>query len=337
MAASVGDVTYPEFSLLWHSPAIREVRAHIARLAKSSVSVVIYGESGTGKELAARDIHALSARSQHPFITVNCGAIPENLMESEFFGARRGAFAGAIEDRSGFFHAAHGGTLFLDEVAELTVAMQVKLLRVIQEGKVRKLGGAREEVVDVRILSATHRNLAHEVQKNHFRQDLYYRLNVIEFQLPPLRVRRDDIPLLCETFLRRQESVLGKMTISPDALAILATHDYPGNVRELQNVLERASAFATHGQITADDLVLGPSTWLGSSNIVNHASSSLAEPVMGDKLLSFPEKVKVFERQIILQALRESRYRQTRTARVLGISLHQLRYRMQRLHIHEFD
>ncbi|MFN5445060.1 MAG: sigma-54 interaction domain-containing protein [bacterium] len=337
MPVSVADVAYPEFSLLGQSSAIREARAHIARLAKSSVSVVIYGESGTGKELAARDIHALSARSQHPFITVNCGAIPDNLMESEFFGARRGAFTGAVEDRSGFFHAAHGGTLFLDEVAELPVAMQVKLLRVIQEGKVRKLGGAREEAVDVRILSATHRNLAHEVQNNHFRQDLYYRLNVIELRLPPLRERRDDIPLLCETFLRRQESVMGKMKISPDALAILVAHDYPGNVRELQNVLERASAFATQGQINADDLMLGPSTWLGSSKCINHASSAMDEPIVDDKLLSLPEKVRVFEREIILQALRESRYKQTRTAHVLGISLRQLRYRMQRLHIHDFD
>ncbi len=227
--------------------------------------------------------------------------------------------------------------MFLDEVAELPVAMQVKLLRVIQEGKVRKLGGAREEAVGVRILSATHRNLAHEVQQNHFRQDLYYRLNVIELQLPPLRDRRDDISLLSETFLRRQESVPGKMTISPDALATLVAHNYPGNVRELQNVLERASAFATQGQITADDLMLGPSTWLGSSKIVNHANSAMAEPVVGYKLLSLPEKVRVFEREIILQALRESRYRQTRTAHVLGISLRQLRYRMQRLHIHDFD
>jgi two-component system response regulator PilR (NtrC family) len=336
-AAVADDVAPPDFSLLGQSAAMRAVRAQIVKLAKSSVSVVIYGESGTGKELAARDIHALSTRSHHPFITVNCGAIPENLMESEFFGARRGAFTGAVEDRSGFFHAAHGGTLFLDEVAELPVAMQVKLLRVIQEGKVRKLGGAREEAVDVRILSATHRNLAQEVQHHRFRQDLYYRLNVIELQLPPLRDRRDDIALLCDAFLRRQESALGKITISAEAHALLMEHDYPGNVRELQNVLERASAFATQRQIMADDLMLGPSTWLRSSNPVNHADHEAGVPVVGDTLATLPEKVRLFERELILRALRECRYRQTRTARVLGISLRQLRYRMQRLNIHEFD
>lgn len=331
------DVASPDFSLLGQSAAIRAVRAQIAKLANSSVSVVIYGESGTGKELAARDIHALSARSHQPFITVNCGAIPENLMESEFFGARRGAFTGAVEDRSGFFHAAHGGTLFLDEVAELPVAMQVKLLRVIQEGRVRKLGGAREEAVDVRILSATHSNLAQKIQQNCFRQDLYYRLNVVELQLPPLRDRREDIPLLSDAFLRRQESALGKITISPEANALLMAHDYPGNVRELQNILERASAFAADGQITADDLMLGPSTWLGSSKLTHHADLEAGVPIVDDKVTTLPEKVRLFERELILQALRECRYRQTRTARVLGISLRQLRYRMQRLNIHEFD
>ena len=333
----VADVLPPDFSLLGQSAAIRAVRAQIARLAESSVPVVIYGESGAGKELAARDIHALSTRANAPFVPVNCGAISENLMESEFFGVRRGAFTGAVEDRSGFFQAAHGGTLFLDEVAELPIAMQVKLLRVIQEGKVRKLGGAREDVIDVRILCATHRNLAQEVRQNHFRQDLYYRLNVIELHLPPLRDRREDIPLLCEALLLKQESLTKCSTISSAALTILMAHDYPGNVRELQNILERASAFASDGVIDVDDLIFGPGTWLGISGAAVDSVSATAASAKTNKAETLPEKVKAFERELIVQALRKNRFRQTRTASILGISLRQLRYRMQRLNIHDLD
>ena len=337
MASSASDVLPLHFSLLGQSSAIRAVHAQIARLAESSVSVVISGESGAGKELAARDIHHLSGRSQYPFVPVNCGAIPENLMESEFFGVRRGAFTGAFEDRLGFFQSAQGGTLFLDEVAELPIAMQVKLLRVIQEGKVRRLGGAREEMIDVRIVCATHRNLAHEVQQNRFRQDLYYRLNVVELQLPPLRDRRDDIPLLCHALLRRQSSAAREVTISDAALACLTTHDYPGNVRELQNILERASAFASNGCIDVDDLNLDNLANSGASHSLIHGASLVAVPFSPLKISSLPEKVRAFERELIVQALRESRFRQTRTASVLGISLRQLRYRMQRLNIHEHD
>jgi len=258
-------------------------------------------------------------------------------MESEFFGVRRGAFTGAVEDRSGFFQAAHGGTLFLDEVAELPIAMQVKLLRVIQEGKVRKLGGAREDVIDVRILCATHRNLAQEVRQHHFRQDLYYRLNVIELHLPPLRDRREDIPLLCEALLLRQDSIKRCATISAAALTILMAHDYPGNVRELQNILERASAFASEGVIDVDDLIFGPGTWLGLSSAESDSVTTAALPLVTTKVESLPEKVKAFERELIVQALRKNRFRQTRTASILGISLRQLRYRMQRLNIHDLD
>jgi two-component system response regulator PilR (NtrC family) len=337
MTTEVADVIPKDFSLLGQSAAIQAVRAQIARLAESSVPVVIYGESGAGKELAARDIHALSARANSPFVPVNCGAIPENLMESEFFGVRRGAFTGAVEDRSGFFHAANGGTLFLDEVAELPIAMQVKLLRVIQEGKVRKLGGTREDVIDVRILCATHRNLAQEVQLNHFRQDLYYRINVIELHLPPLRDRREDIPLLCEALLLKQESLPRCATISAAALAILIAHDYPGNLRELQNILERASAFASEGVINVDDLIFGPGTWLGLSSATVDTVSATAPSSTKNKVESLPDKVKAFERELIVQALRKNRFRQTRTASILGISLRQLRYRMQRLNIHDLD
>ena len=333
----------PVFSLLGDSPALCAVRAQILRLARSAVPVAIYGESGSGKELAARDIHVFSTRSQGPFIPVNCGAIPENLMESEFFGVRRGAFTGAMEDRPGFFQAAHRGTLFLDEIAELPLAMQVKLLRVIQEGKVRKLGAAREEAIDVRILCATHSNLSQAVRQRRFRQDLYYRLNVIELQMPALRERREDIPLLCEVLLRRQ-AVDGKpLRLSAAAIAALCEHDYPGNVRELENILERASAFATAGLIDANDLAI-PSDALSGSG-----QQDTGEPVeLGESIepgsqspsvagSSLPARLRSYEREQILQALRETRFRRARAAGLLGISLRQLRYRMQRLDIHEPD
>jgi two-component system response regulator PilR (NtrC family) len=215
--------------------------------------------------------------------------------------------------------------------------MQVKLLRVIQEGKVRKLGGAREDVIDVRILCATHSNLAQEVRQNHFRQDLYYRLNVIELHLPPLRDRREDIPLLCEALLLKQESLTKCSTISAAALTILMAHDYPGNVRELQNILERASAFASDGVIDVDDLIFGPGTWLGISSASVDSVTATAASAKMNKAETLPEKIKAFERELIVQALRKNRFRQTRTASILGISLRQLRYRMQRLNIHDLD
>ncbi|HWV63691.1 MAG TPA: sigma-54 dependent transcriptional regulator, partial [Oxalicibacterium sp.] len=241
--------------LIGQSEAMQALRAQITRLARSMAPVAISGESGSGKELAARDIHAQSARSDKPFVAVNCGAIPEALMEAEFFGYRKGAFTGANDDRDGFFQAANGGTLMLDEVADLPLAMQVKLLRAIQERRVRKVGATAEEPVDVRIISATHQNLHDCVGKGAFRQDLYYRLNVIELHLPPLRERLDDIGLLADVILAR----LGgghTAALTPEALEALHNYSFPGNVRELENILERALAFANDGVIEVGDLVL---------------------------------------------------------------------------------
>jgi len=242
------------------SLAIQDLRAQIVRLARSMAPVAITGESGSGKELAARDIHALSARADKPFIAVNCGAIPESLMEAEFFGYRKGAFTGATEDRDGFFQAANGGTLLLDEVADLPLAMQVKLLRAIQERRVRKVGATAEELVDVRLISATHQDLAACVELGRFRQDLFYRLNVIELKLPPLRDRREDIELLANTILDRLAPSNTRTVLAVEALEALKNHGFPGNVRELENILERAMAFANDGVIEAADLALRGST-----------------------------------------------------------------------------
>ena len=255
-AAEVVPVSPGASFLLGGSHAIQHVRGQIARLARSMAPVIISGESGSGKELAAREIHRHSARESKPFIAVNCGAIPETLMEAEFFGYRKGAFTGAVDDRDGFFQAASGGTLMLDEVADLPLAMQVKLLRAIQERRVRKVGATTEEPVDVRIISATHQNLAERVEQGKFRQDLYYRLNVIELHLPPLRERLEDISELAAAILRRLSDGDALTTLHPDALFALKNYDFPGNVRELENILERALAFANEGCIEVGDLAL---------------------------------------------------------------------------------
>lgn len=255
-AAEVAPVSAGASFLLGGSHAIQHVRGQIVRLARSMAPVIISGESGSGKELAAREIHRHSARESKPFIAVNCGAIPETLMEAEFFGYRKGAFTGAVDDRDGFFQAASGGTLMLDEVADLPLAMQVKLLRAIQERRVRKVGATTEEPVDVRIISATHQNLAERVEQGKFRQDLYYRLNVIELHLPPLRERLEDISELAAAILRRLSDGDALTTLHPDALFALKNYDFPGNVRELENILERALAFANEGCIEVGDLAL---------------------------------------------------------------------------------
>jgi two-component system response regulator PilR (NtrC family) len=312
--------------LIGRSEPMQAVRLMIERLARTQAPIHISGESGSGKELAARLVHLRGPRSDGPFIPVNCGAIPENLMESEFFGYRKGAFTGAAADRAGFFQAADGGTLFLDEVAELPVPMQVKLLRAIQEKKVRRVGSTSEESADVRIISATHRNLAEEVQNGRFRQDLFYRLNVIELKMPPLREMRDDIPLLAEAMLARQAAAAGGPTarLSAAALERLREYDFPGNVRELENVLERALALTAGGEIQAEDLQLAPTRGTPAAEAIEELSG-----------LPLQERLDSVERKAILDALEQTHYNRTAAAKVLGITFRALRYRMERLGINE--
>ena len=309
------------YNLLGESPAMLQVRGLIDRLAKSQAPVFINGESGSGKELAARTIHSNGPRSEQPFVAVNCGAIPENLMESEFFGYRKGAFTGAEADRDGFFQAANGGTLFLDEVADLPLAMQVKLLRAIQEKKVRKVGATQEEPVDVRIISATHKKLASLVDTGDFRQDLYYRLHVIELAMPSLREMREDIPLIAN-------AILGKLTrggiakLEPEAISALEHYPFPGNVRELENILERGLSLAADPlNITAQDLHLTP--------VADEADANLPA---GDKwpLQDYLDRV---ERAAINEALEKTRFNRTAAAKLLGITFRAMRYRMERLGI----
>ena len=302
--------------LIGDSPAMTAVREMIDKVARSQAPVYVSGESGSGKELAARSIHAQSARHAAPFVPVNCGAIPENLMESEFFGYRKGAFTGADSDREGFFQAANGGTLFLDEVADLPLAMQVKLLRAIQEKKVRKVGSAVEEPVDVRIISATHRQLKDCVDAGAFRQDLYYRLNVIELRMPALRERQEDVPVLVDATLKR---LCGEQppVLLPEARQALVTYPYPGNVRELENILERATALCVDGQITPEDLQLADTDVEGAAE----AGGTL------------DEQINRFERQLILEALSKTGDNRTAAARLLGVTFRSLRYRIERLGI----
>jgi two-component system response regulator PilR (NtrC family) len=319
--------------LTGQSSAIVALRAQIARLARSMAPVAISGESGSGKELAAREIHAQSSRAEQPFIAVNCGAIPEALMEAEFFGYRKGAFTGATMDRDGFFQAANGGTLMLDEVADLPLAMQVKLLRAIQERRVRKLGANLEDAVDVRIISATHQSLASCVEAGKFRQDLFYRLNVIELRLPALRERLDDLEMLIETILQRLSSSGNKVLLGPGVLQTLRSYAFPGNVRELENILERALAFADDGVIEVVNLALKSGRKVLPADIApaQSGSASAAVSALPDCLPDYLDQV---ERDIILRALERTRFNRTQAAQLLGISLRQLRYQMQRLAIH---
>ena len=307
------------YQLLGESPAIEQVRGLIERLAKSQAPVFINGESGSGKELAARTIHLNGPRGELAFVAVNCGAIPENLMESEFFGYRKGAFTGAETDRDGFFQAATGGTLFLDEVADLPLAMQVKLLRAIQEKKVRKVGATQEEPVDVRIISATHKKLGGLVDSGDFRQDLYYRLHVIELAMPSLREMREDIPLIANAILQKL-SRGNPAQLEPEAVAALERYPFPGNVRELENILERGLSLAANPQrINAEDLHLTP---------VIDESDNASPP--GDKwpLQDYLDRV---ERAAINEALEKTRYNRTAAAKLLGITFRAMRYRMERL------
>jgi two-component system response regulator PilR (NtrC family) len=311
-----------DIQLLGGSEAMSQVRQLIDKLSRSEAPVYISGESGSGKELAARLIHEKSARRSGPFVPVNCGAIPENLMESEFFGYKKGAFTGAEQDREGFFQAANGGTLFLDEVADLPLLMQVKLLRAIQEKKVRKVGSTQEENADVRIISATHQNLANGVENGKFRQDLYYRLNVIELKMPSLRDMREDIPLMAQAVLARLAKQHGVTAseFEEDALQALVQYDFPGNVRELENILERSLALSTGAKISREDLQLTP------QQPVERAGVPDGKWPLQDYLDSL-------EKEAILEALGKTRFNRTAAARLLGITFRSLRYRMERLGI----
>src|SRR5436853_2610324 len=284
------------YQLLGDSPAMQQVRSMIDRLAKSQAPVFINGEAGSGKELAARMIHLKGPRAELPFIAVNCGAIPENLMESEFFGYKKGAFTGAEGDRDGFFQAANTGTLFLDEVADLPLAMQVKLLRAIQEKTVRKVGATSEDSVDVRIICATHQNLAAGVESGKFRRDLYYRLAVIELRMPPLRECREDIPVLADAILRRLSGPDGKRSVrlSEAAKKALASYDFPGTTRELENILKRAITLAAREEIQPDDLQLAPPTWVAR------------EPGAPNAKWPLPEYLDRLEKEAILEALEKT-------------------------------
>jgi two-component system response regulator PilR (NtrC family) len=313
--------------LLGSSQPLAQARAMIAKLARTQAPVYISGESGSGKELAARLIHDNGARREALFVPVNCGAIPENLMESEFFGYKKGAFTGAAEDRDGFFQAASGGTLFLDEVADLPLPMQVKLLRAIQEKRVRKVGATQEDPVDVRVISATHQNLGELVSAGRFRQDLFYRLNVIELVMPPLRDCREDVPEISNAILARLAAQAGgtPARLSPQALEELQRYDFPGNIRELENILERAVALSGADEIGVDDLRLAPPR-LEAERGPDNATSGVE---------TLPDYLDGLERKAILEALAKTGFNRTAAAKLLGITFRQLRYRMQRLDIRE--
>jgi two-component system response regulator PilR (NtrC family) len=320
---SDGDTSVFGPRLLGASQAMQHLREMIARVARSQAPVHIFGESGTGKELVAKLIHESGPRRDGPFVPVNCGAIPTELMESELFGHKRGSFTGAVSDKKGLIQSAEGGTLFLDEIADLPLHMQVKLLRVIQEKAVRPVGEQQEVGIDVRILSATHKNLAILVTEGKFREDLFYRVNVIELRVPSLRERPEDVSELAESVLRR----LGRrMKITPpvlakDALSALEGYSFPGNVRELENILERAITLSTSGEIRAGDIQLRPSP-VGATSLAGTANSG----GLGDHLEDI-------ERDAIIKALEQTRFNKTAAAKVLGMSFRALRYRIKKLGI----
>lgn len=318
--------------LLGDSPSMDVLRATIGKVARSQAPVYILGESGVGKELVARTIHTQSARAPGAFVPVNCGAIPSELMESEFFGHKKGSFSGAHADKPGLFQAAHGGTLFLDEVAELPLQMQVKLLRAIQEKSIRPVGAATEVPVDVRILSATHKDLGELVEDGRFRHDLYYRINVIELRVPPLRERRSDLPALAASILARLARTHGRPTplLAPSALDALAQYHFPGNVRELENILERALALAEEDRIGASDLRLPQhAPRFGASNAPATQEEAVVDLPAGNGAL--PSYIEQMERTAIQKALEENRWNKTRTAAQLGITFRALRYKLKKL------
>ncbi|QMV72536.1 sigma-54-dependent Fis family transcriptional regulator [Comamonas piscis] len=348
--------------LIGPSLVMQQVRERIAKVAGSMAPILVRGESGTGKELVAQSLHRNSQRATGPMVAVNCGAIPENLLEAEFFGARKGAYTGANQDREGFFQAAHGGTLFLDEIGELPLSMQAKLLRAIQERKVRPLGAQQEEVVDVRIVSATHRDLGADVQTGRFRQDLYYRLNVIDIFIPPLRERREDLPALCQVLLERiaHESGQPVPQLSTEALHALAGHALPGNVRELENLLLRSVALSDSGLLHIEPAradTASPMPAPAQAMVAERAPAYVlptapllppepqATAAVPSSLQRFPPPqdlpsdlqawLDAIERDILVRALQEFGFNRTAAANRLGISLRQIRYRMERLQIHD--
>lgn len=337
-----------ESFIIGQSKAIQELTRSIQKLARSQAPIYISGESGSGKELAARSIHQLGPRSAKPFIAVNCGAIPRELMESEFFGHKKGSFTGAHQDKAGLFQAAEGGTLFFDEVADLPLDMQVKLLRVIQEKSVRPIGASEEQLTDVRILCATHKSLETEVKDGNFRQDLFYRLNVIQLNVPPLRQRQEDIPLLANFFLEKiaKETQLPAPTLSKAALAALNDYHFPGNVRELENILERAFTLCEDDVIDQDDLKLStedntfdifikPEKTSIRHNDNNNTDNKITYrtdyPARCAEYPSLDDYLLDVEKEILCHALEQVRWNKTLAAKQLGITFRSLRYRLQKL------
>ncbi|MGZ4956242.1 MAG: sigma-54-dependent transcriptional regulator [Methylobacter sp.] len=309
-------------TLLGDSLIMQEIRAKIEKLARSQAPVYISGESGSGKELVAKLIHQQSSRSDHAFVAINCGAIPHELMESEFFGHKKGSFTGAVSDKKGFFQAAEGGTLFLDEVADLPLSLQVKLLRAIQEKKIRPVGEQQEIPVDIRLLSATHKNLNDMVRDGSFRQDLYYRINVIDLLVPPLRERPDDIPVLVDHILAKLTGAnkQDRPSLSASALTALQRYHFPGNVRELENILERALALYEGSSIERDDL-----------NLPIDAHNAAKSTEYGTALEPLEEHLEKIERKAITIALEDNNWNKTATAKQLGLSFRSLRYRLKQL------
>ena len=316
--------------LLGKAAAMTRLFEMLTKIAPARTSVLVVGESGTGKELAARALHELSPRAEGPFVAVNCGAIPEALLESELFGHKKGAFTGAGSDKEGLFEAAHGGTLLLDEVGELPLSMQVKLLRVLQERKVKPVGGVGEREVDVRVVAATNRDLEAEVEKGSFRQDLFYRLNVIQVRMPPLRERREDIPLLVAHFVQKFSAEHGRPApeVEPAAMARLVAYGYPGNVRQLENIVERAVTLTSGPVLSTDalpDLLPSPAAPQELA-----PTGELASP-LPDEGLDLETTLARFERAILLKALDRTKGNRTEAARFLGISFRSMRYRLSKL------
>lgn len=318
-------------TLIGSSPAFLQLRAQAEKLARNQAPVFIHGESGTGKEVIARLIHGLGARANGPFVPVNCGAISPELMESEFFGHRKGSFTGAATDKEGLFQAASGGTLFLDEIGELPLAMQVKLLRAIQERAVRPVGAHAEEPVDVRILSASHQDLSRLVADGKFRQDLFFRINVITLRIPPLRERAEDVPALAEHILARVAEREGgpPRRLSPAAMTALQRHDFPGNVRELENLLERACALCEGDEIGPDDIDLQPACFSSATARVDATAAEAGSTAGADAVEHDGHDTEV-ERMRVLKALEDTRWNRSAAARNLGMTLRQLRYRLQK-------